>query len=116
ALYAQLGIESAIWAWPEHQLPEFFESGKPLEYLLEIEEHRIIAYVDEVTWSPYLNDKAEAFKFSRTPKAFEITSILVAPPIKGEEVKEVRRYCASATGHCHLVESIPWWVWVARCR
>lgn len=103
-LYAELGVQTAIWTTPVEQPLEFLEPGKPIEYLLEIESRRVIAYVDEMTWSHFLCDQRKTFHYSRTPVTYEVTSILVAAPIKREEVKEFRRYVRSSTGHCVLVE------------
>ena len=61
-------------------------------YLLEVNEDRIVAYVDETTWSDYLYDRRETFDYSATATQYGITSILVATPITKAEVKAVRRY------------------------
>ncbi len=100
AFYAVLGVKCAIWtaAWQ----PEFFETDKPVEYLLELSEERVIAYVDEQTWSAYLFGQGTDCEYSRTPVQYAMTSVLVAPPIKSEEVKEFRRYSRTNTGHCKL--------------
>jgi hypothetical protein len=98
--YGELRVKSALWtaAWQ----PEFFETDKPVEYLLELSEDRVIAYVDEQTWSPYLFGQRTDFVYSRTPVHYAMTSVLVAPPITREEVKEFRRYSRTSTGHCKL--------------
>jgi hypothetical protein len=98
--YRELGVTSAMWtaAWQ----PEFLEPEKPVEYLLELSEKRVIAYVDEETWSPYVFGKRLDFVYSRTPAQYRFTSVLVAVPIRREEVKELRRYTSTATGHCRL--------------
>src|SRR5262249_36097815 len=67
-----------------------------------------VAYVNERTWSDFLHGTRATFTYSCSPQSYEITSILVAVPIKSEEVKEVRRYGCSKTGHCQLVETMPW--------
>lgn len=90
--YEQLGISSAIWTMPEAQPPKYVELHKPVEYLLEIDEDRVIAYVDEQGWSEFLYGQQANFDFSRTPRTFPMTTILVAPPIKPEEVRAIRRY------------------------
>ncbi len=108
ALYAELGIQTAIWTTPEDQPPAFFEPGKPVEHLLEVEESRIIAYVDELTWSPFLFGDRPTFDYSRTSVRYDMTSILVGAPIRPEEVKEVRRYRCGPRRNCELVEKRPW--------
>jgi hypothetical protein len=107
AFYAELGVSSAMWTTPDSQaFPKAFEPHKPIEYLLEVEEERVIAYVDEMTWSPYLHGMRPRFEYSRTPKWYENTSVLVATPIRTAEVKEIRRYRPTRTGHCQLVETV----------
>jgi hypothetical protein len=109
AFYDELGIKSAIWTTPVTQAPpEFFEADKPVEYLLEINEDRVIAYVNELTWSPYLHGMRSHFEYSRTPIQYQMTSVLVATPIRKQEIKEFRRYRRTMTGHCELVEAKPW--------
>jgi hypothetical protein len=100
--YTELGVKSAVWtaAWQ----PEFLESDKPVEYLLELSENRVIAYVDEETWSAYLFGRRRDFVYSRTPAQYRFTSVLVAVPVRREEVKKLRRYTSTATGHCRLQE------------
>jgi hypothetical protein len=36
---------------------------------------------------------------------FEVTSVLIATPVREGEVKESRRYRKSLTGHCELVST-----------
>jgi hypothetical protein len=107
AFYKELGVTSAMWTTPATQPPEWFEPFKPLEYLLEINEDRVIAYVDELTWSGYLHGKCNSFLFSRRPIEYEIASVLVRTPIRKEEVKEVRLFRATRTDRCVLVETKP---------
>jgi hypothetical protein len=101
--YALLGVKSAMWtaAW----VPEAFEFQKPVEYLLELSEDRVIAYVDEQTWSPYLFGQRIDFQYSRAPARYAMTSVLVAPPIKRDEIKAIRRYSCTNTGHCKLEDA-----------
>jgi hypothetical protein len=100
--YSQLGVTSAQWTatWE----PEFIEADKHFEYLLELTEDRVIAYVDEQSWSSFLFGKTNSFEYSRTPMQYEYTSVLVTPPIRREEAKELRRYSRTNTGHCKLEE------------
>ncbi len=102
--YTELGVKSAIWTWAAAWQPEFFESDKPVEYLLELSEDRVIAYVDEQTWSPYLYGKRKDFVYSRTPVQYTYTSVLVTAPLRREEVKEFRRYSRTNLSHCKLEE------------
>jgi hypothetical protein len=92
AFYKRLGVRSAIWTAPEAERPKYLERHKTVEYLLEVGEDRVVAYVDELGWSDYLYGKQADFEFSKTPKTFGMTTILVAPPIKVEEVIAIRRY------------------------
>jgi hypothetical protein len=49
AFYARLKIESAIWTMPENYRPPALESEKTVEYLLEVDDGRIVACVDELS-------------------------------------------------------------------
>jgi hypothetical protein len=103
SLYAQLRVQSAIWTTPESDPPESFEPAKPLEYLLEINEDRVLAWIDEFTWTEYLRGERACFSISKTPKQYRMTSILVSSPIKRDEVKEVRKYAEGNNGRCILI-------------
>ena len=88
--YDQIGIRSAIWTIPESQRPDHVETCKPVEYLLEIDESRVVAYIDELTWSPYLQSDRSSFEFATSPMEYEKMSILVAAPITKRELVERR--------------------------
>ncbi len=114
SFYAELGGKSMIWSTPEKTTPQesfilqFFAIDKPMEYLLEVEEDRVMAYVDEFEWADYREDRRATFRWSKTPARYDVMSMLIAAPIKREEVREVRRYRGSQSGHCMLVEKTPW--------
>src|SRR5262245_48722783 len=99
AFYSTLDVPAAIWSAPEDQPMEYVEPGKTIEYLLTVEENRIIAYVDECTWSHFLSGQRSAFSYSRTAVRYDVTSVLVAVPIKPEEIREVRQLFGDETGH-----------------
>lgn len=92
AFYQQLGIRSAIWATPESEPFRFLEIEKDIEYVLEVHESRVVAYVDEPTWSAYLYGNRDAFEHSTTPQGYESTSLIIPTPIRKDEVKAMRRY------------------------
>ncbi len=92
AFYSDLKIRSAMWTVPAAERPAYLEPCKPVEYLLELDENRIVAYVNSHTWSDYLFDKRNNFDYSTTPTQYEMTSILIHTPIRQTEVKEFRRY------------------------
>ena len=111
AFYKQLGVRSAIWTTPEAERPKYLETCKPVEYVLEVANGRVIAYVDELTWSDYLYGKRKDFTFSKTPVQYEMTSILISPPITKAEVKARRRYRrTNGPDHYELVEEVPFGV------
>src|SRR5262249_32652069 len=98
-LYRELGVASALWTVREAQ--SFLggvEPCKPVEYILEVAEGRILAYVDEWSWFAYVQNKPvhkrppsmRHFDYSVTPKAYPSTSILLAVPIRPQEVKAQR--------------------------
>ncbi len=96
AFYDRLGIASAIWAWRENEPPKNFEYIKPIEYLLEMDSQRIVAYVDAWSWEEYLvSGRLEKLRYATTPTSYQSTSILIAAPINKDEVLEFRRYRGS---------------------
>ncbi len=102
--YWALGVKSAMWAWAAWSPPEFFETDKPVEYSLQLSADRIIAYIDEKSWSDYLYGKRFDYVYSREPAQYESTSVLIALPVKREEIKVWRRYTRTSTGHCEIQE------------
>ena len=92
AFYSKLRIRSAVWTTPATERPRYLETSKPVEYLLELEERRIVAYVNENAWSDYLYGRRDTFDYSTTPTRYRMTSVLVATPITKTEVKAFRRY------------------------
>jgi hypothetical protein len=107
AFHAQLGVRSAMWTTPEAERPKYLERCKPVEYLLEVDEGRVVAYVDELSWSDYLYGRREDFDFSKTPRQYAMTSILISTPIEKAEVKAIRRYrCTNGPDHYELAEEM----------
>ena len=105
AFYRQLGIRSAIWATPESEPFAYLETGKNFEYVLEVDESRVVAYVDEATWSAYLYGNKGTFDYSTTPQDYQNTSVIIPTPIKKDEVKAIRRYRRmNGPGSFELVE------------
>lgn len=105
AFYQQLGIRSAIWAVLESEPFSFLEGGKNIEYVLEVNESRVVAYVDESIWSAYLYGKRDTFDYSTTPQEYQSTSVIIPTPIKQVEVKAIRRYRrTNGLGSFELVE------------
>jgi hypothetical protein len=90
SFYETLGVRSALWKVAEEQKLQVVEPSKPIEYILEVAEDRIVAYVNDVQWTYFFQGKATGFDYSRTPRQYPFTSILVAAPIQPSEVKEKR--------------------------
>jgi hypothetical protein len=112
AFYAELGVKSALWTVFAEDAPLYVETDKTIEYLIDVAESRIIAYVDEIVWSPYVTGETDGpfCSFSRTPVRYAETSILVALPLQSYEVKEWRRYELLGGGpkDFRLAECKPW--------
>jgi hypothetical protein len=68
--------------------------GKDIEYLFEVAEDRIIAYLDTRSWEDYLNGPPGKFRFmySLSPTNFDSTTYLVQAPLREEELIERRTY------------------------
>jgi hypothetical protein len=112
ALYAELGAKPMIWTTPEgvNEQEAFilqFWANKPIEYLLEVDQERVAAYINETEWTDFIRGNQTGFRWSRTPVRFEMTSLLISAPILIEEVKEVRIYCKTQEGLRKLVEQRP---------
>jgi hypothetical protein len=91
--YGRLDVRSAIWAFPEAETRCGFDHWKPIEYLLAVNEDRVVAYVDSTGWAKHLNEEQAVFEFSKTPEHYAGgTTILISTPIKQEEVILIRRY------------------------
>ncbi len=92
AFYKQLGVTSALWAFPAHQTPKSVPLCKPYEYVLQLDESRVIAYVNESTWWSYVIGECEDFERSITPVQYEDTSLIIPSPIHQNELHRFRRY------------------------
>ncbi len=104
-LYRELGIDSAIWATPDSQPFGLFEIGKECEHVLEVDEGRIVAYVNETEWSAYISGELDSFEYSRLPVTYPSMSLLIPTPILPGEVKRYRRYeCTNGPESFELVE------------
>ena len=91
-LYEQLGVTSALWAFPAQPAPKSVERCKQYEYVLDLDESRVIAYVNESTWSPYIFGEREDFEYSTAPREYEVMSLIIPTPIKQKELRLLRRY------------------------
>ena len=108
AFYKELGIASAIWASPAEQPPQYVEIDKEYEHVLHLDLTRIVAYVDEDTWSPYLYGKRNDFQFSQQPVRYANTSLIICTPLAASEVKWFRRYERTRPDKYKVVEDRPW--------
>ena len=106
--YQQLGISSAIWATPINQPPKYVELGKEYEYFLRLDQSRIVAYVNEKTWSPYLYGERSDFEHSRTPITYEHTSLVISAPLLPHEVTERQIYDRRSPDKFDVIERRPW--------
>jgi hypothetical protein len=108
SLYAQLGILSAVWAYPKARRPaEPPDMSKPIEYLLEVSDNRVAAYVESRSWSEYLWGSQQSFEFSTAPAQYGNATILIPTPLKREEVKAMRRFEKISPGFYRLIEELP---------
>lgn len=105
AFYAELGVAEVLWTSPEDEPRDGMTVLKPAEYLLEVDESRVVAYVDELSWSPYVTGETDApFRYSRSPERYGVTSILIAMPLRREEVIEYRRYQIDNPDRFYMIE------------
>ncbi len=94
SFYRQLEVESGLWAVAREKGFEGKEYGKDIEYEIEVDASRVIAWIDTRKWDPYVtNDStavAEFTDFSHTPREYESTTILVSVPLSEDELIERR--------------------------
>ncbi len=90
ALYTALGIDGALWTFPEGQALPVVEFVKPVEYLLGVPDERVIAYIDEDAWAAHLAEPSKRFNPSVIPTRYRMTGILVRVPLLKGEVIERR--------------------------
>ncbi len=108
AFYSELGIASAIWASPAESPCPYVEYGKECEYFLHLDPSRIVAYVNEKTWSPFLYGKRDDFEYSRTRTTYEHTSLIICTPLDASEVIRFCRYHRERPDKFSIVEDRPW--------
>ena len=104
AFYARLGIRSAIWCYADAMPQTTLTVCKPIEYLLEVADNRVVAYVDDGSWSEYINGRQSDFSFATTTMPSASSSLIVATPLKREEVKVKRRYRIRSPSSFELIE------------
>ena len=76
--------------------------GSLFEYVLEVDEGRVIAYVNEQVWLDYVNGRRKDYTFSTKPIQYARTSIVISPPIRASEVK-ARRWYRFTNGPGHYI-------------
>ena len=105
AFYKRLGVTSALWAFPFHQPLKTVERCKQYGYILQLDESRVIAYVNESTWSPYIFGEREDFEYSTAPTEYEFTSLIIPTPIDQNELQFSRQYRnTNGPDHFEIVE------------
>lgn len=100
-LCKDLEVRAAIWTVPEEKRFPICEPGKDIEYLIDVELNRVVAWVDESSWWDYVLGRATRFQYSSRPQNYKHVSVLVAAPLREEEILEWRRLCPGAG---HIVE------------
>jgi len=87
-LAALVGCDSFLWCYPvECQIPHY-EEVKPVEWLIEVSEKRILGSVDDARWCQYLRGgkRLPISVFSKSRPPCEGRSALVAFPLEREEL------------------------------
>ncbi|MBL7153339.1 MAG: hypothetical protein ISS79_06455 [Phycisphaerae bacterium] len=87
-LAALVGYDSFLWCYPaERQIP-FYEGVKLVEWVIEVSDERILGSVDDARWVQYVKggDRLPRSVFSKSRPPSEERSILVAYPLKREEL------------------------------
>jgi hypothetical protein len=104
-LYRTLGVQSAIWAFPEDSPFEVVECDKATEYLFQVHPDRLLAYVDSASWNQHLIENRVDFDFSNSPQAYSKTILLVRAPLFKTELMEKRYYYRSSSPKYRIIET-----------
>ena len=96
-----LNVGSVVWAYAWDDRPDNWEEDKPIEYELKLSIDRIVAYINEDIWSPFVtnpNSSEDGFEvivrsaISTAPLANCNSSILVEAPLMPSEVMYRREF------------------------
>lgn len=109
ALAVLIGQENYIWCVPEDRPFEFYESEKPVEWLIDVDCNRILGYVDEGEWLSFLNNDESHLPgsvFSESQPASGIYSVIVPCPLKENEILKKTVFNYKAPKSAEVVEEI----------
>jgi len=107
-LASLVGCDSFLWCYPaERQIP-FYEGVKLVEWVIEVNDERILGSVDDARWFQYVKggDRLPRSVFSKSRPPSEERSVLVAYPLKREELvrKTVFGFISPTEAHVVSVE------------
>jgi hypothetical protein len=86
ALYSSLDVEAAIWA--ESDLPpiDYVTVRKETIHVFEVEVSRVLAYIEETSWSAYIHEERNDFDMSLNKAYPEPCTVLVRSPLRTENL------------------------------
>lgn len=87
-LASLVGSDTFIWCIPGRHKFRAYEHEKPVEWVINVSEERILGFVDEARWYQYLagGDHLAGSVFSTSRPPSEEYSVLVAYPLRREEL------------------------------
>lgn len=87
-LASLVGADSFLWCYPVEHSFRSYESVKPVEWIINVSDKRVLGFVDDERWCQYLEDgnylPQSVFSTSGSPA--KECSILVSFPLNKEEL------------------------------
>lgn len=85
---ALVGTDSFLWCYPEKRPFQFYEGVKPVEWVINVSDNRVLGFVDDERWFQYVKEgdylPRSVFSASRPP--VDEYSVLVNFPLRKEEL------------------------------
>jgi hypothetical protein len=91
----------------------YFETGKPMEWVLRVSRSRVVGFVRCDLWSEYLRNwrpTLTGVAYRGLPKKPTV-ALLIELPIRPEEVEEIRRLAPDARHRPRIVERFAYGTW-----
>ena len=87
-----VGTTNFIWCIPESMTFKYYESIKPVEWIIQVSDSRIRGFAHDQNWFDYLEGRRSSLEgvyFPDRPPEGEY-SVLVDYPLQKEEVKQMK--------------------------
>ena len=87
-LASLVGTDSFLWCYPMEYPFRFYECAKPVEWMINVSDNRVLGFVDDERWFQYVKDGDYLPRsvFSASGPPAKECSILVSFPLSKEEL------------------------------